>query len=108
MTEFESRFALYDFLKVPDLPHVHWSDGAGWLMACHMYDFVKAKHRAMLEAASYFSLTADETSAVDNCSYIVVHVYVLQDWVRIPLILHLQKLEPGELLFESVLHLYVL
>jgi hypothetical protein len=77
-------------------------------MACHMYDFVKAKYRAMLEVASYFFLTANKTSAVDNCSYIVVHVYVLQDWVRIPLILHLQKLEPGELLFESVLHLYVL
>jgi hypothetical protein len=96
MIEFESCFGLYNFLEVPDLPHIHWNDGAGWLMATHMYDIVKAKHRAMLEAASYISLTADETSVVDNCSYIVIHVYLLQDWVRIPIILHLQKLEPGK------------
>jgi hypothetical protein len=49
----------------------------------------------MLAAASYISLTADETSAIDNCSYIVIHVYMLQDWVRVPLVLHLQKLESG-------------
>lgn len=33
----------------------------------------------MLAAAQYITLTADETSAVDNLSYIVIHVYVLQD-----------------------------
>jgi hypothetical protein len=62
-------------------------------MADHMYDIVKKKHRAMLAAASYLSLTADETTAVDNCSYIAIHCYVLQDWNRVPLLLHLQKIE---------------
>jgi hypothetical protein len=95
MVEFEARFKLYDFLSVPDLPQQHWSNGAGWLFAFHMYDIVKEKHRAMLATASYISLTADETSAVDNCSYIVIHVYLMQDWIRVPLILHLQKLESG-------------
>jgi hypothetical protein len=93
MLEFENRFNIYEFLNVPDLPRVHWNDGAGWLMACHMYDIVKQKHRSMLAAAQYISLIADETSANDNCSYIVVHAYLLQNWVRVPLILHLQKLE---------------
>jgi hypothetical protein len=95
MVEFEARYKLYSFLTVPDLPLQHWSNGAGWLFACHMYDIMKEKHRAMLAATSYISLTADETSAVDNCSYIVIHVYLMQDWVRVPLILHLQKLESG-------------
>ena len=60
-----------------------------------MYDIVKAKHCAMLQATSYISLIANETLAVDNCSYIV-HVYMLQDWIQIPIILNLQKLESGQ------------
>jgi hypothetical protein len=78
MLEFKNRFNIYEFLNVPDLPRVHWSDRAGWLMACHMYDIVKQKHRSMLTAAQYISLIADETSAIDNCSYIVVNAYLLQ------------------------------
>jgi hypothetical protein len=66
-----------------------------WLMADHMYDIVKKKHRTMLAAASYLSLTVDETIAIDNCSYIAVHCYVLQDWICFPILLHLQKMESG-------------
>jgi hypothetical protein len=84
MNEYKNRFKIYDFLTMPDLLHVHWSDGARWLMAKHIYDLVKKKHRAMLVAASYLSLIA-----VDNCSYISIHCYVLQDWNRVPLLLHL-------------------
>jgi hypothetical protein len=51
--------------------------GAGWLMATYMYDLIKDKHKAMLVGAPYISLTVDETSTVDNLSYIVIHVYVL-------------------------------
>jgi hypothetical protein len=60
-----------------------------------MYDVVKQKHRAMVATAQYISLIADETSTVDNCSYIVVHAYLLQNWICVPLILHLQKLDSG-------------
>jgi hypothetical protein len=51
MLEFKNRFKIYEFLNVPNLLQVHWSDGAGWLMACHMYDIVKQKHISMLAAA---------------------------------------------------------
>jgi len=30
---------------------------------------------------------------VDNSSYLSVHVYVMQDWVRIPLLVYLQRVE---------------
>jgi hypothetical protein len=89
MSEFESRFKVYDFLFVPDLPHVHWSDGARWLMADHMFDLVTKKHRAILAAASFLSLTADETTAVDNYLYIAIHCYVMKYWIRVPLLLYL-------------------
>jgi azurin len=62
----------------------------------YMYDIVKEKHKGMLAAINYIALIVDETNIVDNSSYIVVHAYLLQNWERIPLILHLQKLEPGK------------
>jgi hypothetical protein len=36
MTEFLSRFKLYEFLGVPDLPHMHWIIGYAWLIAEHI------------------------------------------------------------------------
>jgi len=49
--------------------------------------------KAMIKSAKYIALTCDETSGVDNCSYIAIHVYIMQDWVRVPLLITLQKLE---------------
>jgi hypothetical protein len=80
-------------MYVPDCLKHHWTDGARWLMAYHMYDIVMQKHEAMIGAVSSIAITADETSVVDNCSYIVIHVYILQAWQRFPLVLHLQKLD---------------
>ena len=46
----------------------HWYDGSGWLMAEHLYSFVKDKHKSMIENASFLALTADESISVDNTS----------------------------------------
>ena len=86
MVEFGRRCQFYSFLELPNLPTLHWSDNTGWLMATYKYDLVKEKHRAMLAIAQFISLTAYETSVVDNLSYIVIHVYLLQDWMRVPII----------------------
>lgn len=39
MVEFPSRFELYKYLNMPDLPNIHRTDGAGWLMVEHIYFF---------------------------------------------------------------------
>ena len=46
-------------------------------MATYKYNLVKEKHHAILKATQYISFTANETSAIDNLSYIVIHMYVL-------------------------------
>ena len=93
MTEFQPRFELYEFLNVPELPRKHWSDGSGWVMAEHLYNFVKQKIMSLVSSAAYFALLADETSACDNSSWIAIHAYVLVNWCRVPLLLTIQKLE---------------
>ena len=94
MTKFESRLELYEFLNVPDLSRKHWADGLGWIMAEHLYDFVKQKKKSLMSNAAYWALSADETSACDNSSWIAIHGYVLVNWCRVPLLLSIQKMDP--------------
>jgi hypothetical protein len=75
---------------LPNLPTLYWSDGAGWIMAEHMYSCVQDQMKAMIQAASYIAVTVDETSTCDNRSYIAVHVYVMQNWARIPLLISVE------------------
>jgi len=89
MVEFKSRFSLYKLLVVPTLPIVHWSDGSSWLMASHIYDFVKKRMREIIGAATCVALTCDETSIVDNTSWMAIHMYVMQNWARVPMLVHL-------------------
>lgn len=93
MSEFTSRFELYKFLSLPDLPAAHWSGNSGWIIAEHIYDLVKKRQTAMIHAAQFIALSADETSTVDNTSVIAIHAYVLSDWGRQSLMIALTKLE---------------
>jgi hypothetical protein len=93
MAEFCSKLALYELLGVPNLPRVRWSTGARWLMAEHMWDFVLVRFKEMILAANYIALTYDETTAIDNRSYMRVHIYVMLFWVRFSMLVHIQKLE---------------
>lgn len=72
-------------------------------MAQHMYDLVKTKYKAMISVANFIALTIDGTSILDKCLYIVVHVYVLQNWQCMPLIPHLQKLESSNILLKALI-----
>lgn len=102
MVEYESRQDLYKFLEVSNMPSVYWSYGSGWLTAKHMYDFVKKRIKELINAASFLAMTCDKVSAVDNTSQIVIHLYVMQNWVRTPVMIHLQKLESEGLKAENL------
>lgn len=93
MLEYESRVNLYKFLSVPDLPSAHWCDNSGWLMAGYMYKQVVQEMRRLISAARYVAVTVDEVTAVDNSSVLSVHVYIVQDWVRVSLLVALQRVQ---------------
>jgi len=46
-----------------------------------------------VSSASFIALSADETSACDNTSWIAIHVYVVENWCRVPHLLTIQKME---------------
>jgi hypothetical protein len=93
MLEFQSRVALYKLIGVPDLPSAHWCDSSGWIMAGYIYKIVLDETRRLIANARYVAVTVDEVTAVDNSSFLSIHAYIVQNWVRIPLLISLLRVE---------------
>jgi len=95
MLEYEERQALYTFLNVPNLPRMHWSDSSAWQMAESMYCQVKEVIKRKISTAHFVAITCDEVTSVDNGSWICIHVYVVKNFIRSPLLVSLQRLMGG-------------
>jgi hypothetical protein len=91
MSQYESFEPLLSFLDVPNMPHIYWSDSSGWIMAEFMYDVVKEEIKAEVHTASYVVLTCDETTIVDNGSWMSIHAYTYKNSVRMPFLIGLEK-----------------
>jgi hypothetical protein len=91
MSQYESLEDLFSFLDVPNLSHMHWIDSFGWIMAEFMFDVVKAEIKAEVSIAPYVALKCDETTTVDNGSWMSIHAYTCQNWVRVPFFIGLEK-----------------
>ncbi|KAG0595345.1 hypothetical protein M758_UG159300 [Ceratodon purpureus] len=64
-------------------------------MAEYMFLQVKAGILKEVSSASYIALSADETSTLDNGSWISIHAYVVKDWVRVPYLISLEQVVDG-------------
>ena len=91
MLEYEARHALYKFIRVPDCPAQHWCDGSGWQIAEYMYAELQLTMKKLVQEARYIAVTVDEVTTVDNGSWLSVHCYVVKDWIRMPLLVSLQR-----------------
>ena len=77
------------------VPLKHWTEGSGWEMAESLFNVVQARTKEIVSAVSYFSVTCDEVTTLDNQSWISIHVYTIQDWERVPMLLCLQRVTEG-------------
>jgi len=95
MLEYEQRESLYAFLGVPNLPRMHWSDNSTWTMADSMYKQVKDMIKQKVSAAHFLTITCDEVITVDNGSWICIHAYTVENFVRILHLISIQRLVDG-------------
>jgi len=95
MLEYEERQALYSFLNVPSLPRMHWTDSSGWQMADCLYSQVQQAVKKKINSAHFISITCDEVTTVDNGSWLCIHGYIVENYVRVPLLISLQRLVEG-------------
>jgi hypothetical protein len=50
---------------------------------------------AIVHVANYVAFTCDEVNMMDNGSYISNHAYVMQNWVKISMLIFLQRVVDG-------------
>jgi hypothetical protein len=89
MCDYEREQYLLRHLKLKNLPQKHWSEATGWEMSEHLHASVLAALKGVVQSARIISISADEVTAVDNTSWVGVHVYVMDSWERKPHLLHL-------------------
>jgi hypothetical protein len=95
MTDYVSAEQLFQDLNVPHHPRKHWSEGSGWEIAEAMAKVISYRTRADLAKASYISASADEVTTIDGSAWLSVHVYVCQNFMRVPILLSLQHVSEG-------------
>ncbi len=76
-------------------PKMHWSNNLGWIMVEFMNVHVINAILAKVFAPNYVVLTCDEVSTMDNGSWISIHAYVMQHWVKVPMLNFLQRVVDG-------------
>jgi hypothetical protein len=93
MIDYENMSKLL-FSYVKDFLRTHWSNLIGWKMASCMHVVVK-KTRDLVQATKFISLSCDEVTTLDQQSWVSIHVYVVENWQHILLLLSLQHVVDG-------------
>ena len=57
----------------------------------------------MIQKAYFLALTVDESTFVDNTSWIAVHLYAVRDWIHVPLFISIQKMEANSTTADGLL-----
>jgi hypothetical protein len=93
MMEYEALRDLLKCLKTKHLPTKHWSDNSGWELAEYMHLVVLEKLKATVRSARFIAISCDEVTSCDSGQWLSLHAYVIVDWIRVPVLLHLSKIQ---------------
>ena len=77
------------------VPLKHWTEGSDWEMAESLFNVVQTKRKEVVSTIPYLSITCDEVTTLDNQSWISIHIYTIQKWERVPMLLCLQRMAEG-------------
>jgi hypothetical protein len=83
MLEYEAQKDLFNFLNLEKIPKMHWTNNFNRVMAQHMHGIILEATQFAIGATQYLSLICDEVSTIDNQSWLSIHAYVVQNWLRI-------------------------
>ena len=77
------------------VPLKHCTKGSDWEMAESLFNVVQARTKEVVGTTPYFSITCDEVTTLDNQSWFNIHVYTIQDWEIVLMLLCLQHVTKG-------------
>jgi hypothetical protein len=107
MIDFESLKELFEFLKFVNAPQKHWIDSSEWGMARALHSVVLKQMKMVLQQKFFISINCDEITTLDNQSWISMHVYLVENWRRQPILLNFEKLWKEAHLIILILLLFV-
>jgi hypothetical protein len=71
-------------------------------MELHINNFVKKIKIDLIQATSFISLFADETSIIDNMNVIIVYAFIMLNWGHQCLMIVLQKLKSDGVILDPL------
>ena len=94
-TDYPSYCDVLSFLDCPLIPFKHWSVSTGWGIAECLQFVVQNQIKVALAQCEFFSLTCDEVITVVCQTWISIHVYVVNEFVCVPMLLTLERVTVG-------------
>jgi hypothetical protein len=58
-----------------------------------IYGEVQSAIKSKVSSVQFLAITCDETTSVDNGSWLSVHAYVYEDWTRVPHLIALSRIQ---------------
>ena len=84
---------LQQHLQTPDVASMHWSVTSGWILAEAVDGPCQSSStlRSRIAASPFWSVSLDEATAIDKTSWLCCHIYIIEDFKRIPIFVKLAK-----------------
>lgn len=95
MFKYEALWPLFQFMKVKILPKKHWSDAYGWEMGEYIDAQVLKALKVIVMGTQCLLIIYNEMMFNDNQQWLLVHVYVVENWMHIPLLLLMTQVIGG-------------
>ncbi len=95
MLECESLYELFMSLAVPNNPSMPWYDSVGWVLAKFMYMQVQDTIVKAIQSTRVIACSCDEVTTIDNDSWICVHAYIVDSWIKVPILLYVETIVDG-------------
>jgi hypothetical protein len=74
-------------LKVKNVGKKHWSDSSGWGMVEVMHSVLLNATKTTFTLVAYTNISIDEIKTINSMQWLSIHLYVVQAWKRIPIVL---------------------
>jgi hypothetical protein len=95
MLEYEALKPLFKFLQMLKNNKKQESDNFGWTMVKFMHQEILKVIKATMKVVHYVVFSCDEFFTMDNQSWLFMHLYVMQNWVRILILISLNQVVEG-------------
>jgi hypothetical protein len=90
MTNYENLKDLFQLLKVNNVSKKHWFNTSWWRMVEVMYVVLLEVTKTTFVATPFIVVSVDEVTMIDNTQWLSIHLYVVQKWRSIPILLYVE------------------